>query len=329
MLKSSSRLRSFLLALVALALVVACAKPPSSSKSPPLISATNTWVGLAGQHVAVGKNFFSDEGLNVKDLLFQTDTEEMTAFMAKKIDLAWLTSGSAIQMAAKNPSIKIVYLVDYSNGSDGIVGRDIPSPQVAKGKIVGRENILFEKVLLRAYLQKGGLTEKDVVVKDMAASDAAAAFGAKHVDLAVTYEPYLTIAAKQGKGDIIFTTKDTNLIADVIVARESLIKSRKADLQAYFRAVDKAVKLLNANDSEALSMTGRKLGVKPGEVKTQLKGATLFDLDENKAIAFDKNNPKSVIGNLELTSNAAYDFKMIPAPLKVESLYDDSVIKST
>jgi NitT/TauT family transport system substrate-binding protein len=334
MLKLPSLLRVFLLAIVSLVLTIACSQQPNSTspsastpQSQPLVSATNNWVGYSGHHVAIGKNFFSEQGLKVQDQFFQSVSEEITAFLAGKVDIAWFTSGDAIQMAAKDPSIKMIYLVDYSNGSDGILGREVKSPQDAKGKTIARENVLFEKLLLQAYLQKAGLTEKDVVIKDLAAADAAAAFAAKQVDMAVSYEPYLNNAAKQGGGEVVFSTKDTNLIADVVVVHDNLIQSRKADLQAYFKAVDKAVKLLNAGDAEALKISGAKLGVSGDEVKQQLLGAKLFDLDGNKSIAFKKGNPNSLIGNLELTAKGAYEFKIVSQPLKVESLYDASVVQ--
>ena len=335
MLKLSSLIRLFCLAIASLVLTIACSQQlntnssnTNSPQSQPLVSATNNWVGLSGHHVAVGKNFFKEQGLKVQDLFFQSSSEEITAFLAGKVDLAWLTSGDAIQMIAKDPSIKIIYLVDYSNGSDGILGRGIKSPQDAKGKTVARENVLYERVLLQAYLQKAGLTEKDVAIKDLVASDAAAAFAAKKVDIAVSYEPYLGKAAKQGEGEVIFSTKGTNLIADVVVARDRLIQSRKSDLQAYFRAVDQAVDLLNTGDVEALKISGSKLGVTGEEVKEQILGAKLFNLKGNKSMAFNKGNPNSLIGNLELTAKAAYDFKIVSQPLKAETFYDDSIVQS-
>lgn len=335
-LKLRSLFRLVGLAIASLVLAIACSQQPNSTapnasppQSQPIVSATNNWVGYAGHHAAVGKNFFSDQGLQVRDQFFQSVSEEITAFLAGKVDVAWFTSGDAVQMVAKDPSIKIVYLVDYSNGSDGILGRGVKSPQDAKGKTIARENVLFEKILLQAYLQKAGLTESDVSIKDLAASDAAAAFAAKQVDMAVTYEPYLANAAKQGEGDVVFSSKDTNLIADVVVVRDRFIQSRKPDLQAYFRAVDKAVDLINADDPEALKIAGTKLGISGDEVKQQLTGAKLFDLDQNKTIAFDKKNPDSLIGNLELTAKGAYDFKIVSQPLKVDSLYDASIVQSS
>ncbi len=338
MFKLSAWFRSVLLVLIAFTLTIACTQKPNTTApgtsptptdpSQPLVSAAYNWVGYSSHYVAVKKELFAKEGLNVQDLFFQSASEEITAVLAGKADIAWLTSGDAIQTAAKDPSLKIVYLVDYSNGADGIIGRGIATPKDAKGKSLARENLLFVKVLLQAYLKQAGLTEADLKIKDMSAAESATAFATKQVDLAVTYEPFLTKNAKLGGGEIIFSSKDTNLIADVVVVRDKLIKTRSKDLQAYFRAVDKSVKLVMAEDPEALKIAGDQMGVTAAEVKEQLSGVKLFDVASNKAIAFNKADPKSLIGNLELTVKAAEEFKIVTQPIKVESLYDDSIVKS-
>jgi NitT/TauT family transport system substrate-binding protein len=331
--KMSLLFRWFSLFLVALLLTVACTQQPktttpeaASPSSAPLVSGNLSWIGYAGHYVAVKKGFFAKEGLNVQDKFFPSTSEEITALLAGKLDIAWLTSGDTIQSADKDPSLKVIYLVDYSNGADGIIARNVSTPKEAKGKSIARENLLFERVLLQAYLKQGGLTEKDLKVQDMPAGDAGTAFAAKKVDMAVTYEPFLTKNAKLGDGKVVFSTKDTNLIADVIVVRDKLIQSRRKDLQAYLRAVDKAVKLVNTADPEAIKISAEKMNVKPEEVKEQLTGVKLFDLTENRLMGFKKSNPKSLIGNLELTANAAEEFKLVTKPIKVESLYDDSII---
>jgi NitT/TauT family transport system substrate-binding protein len=339
MFKLSAWLRWFSLTLIAFTLTIACTQQPNTTTAPsastpaassqPLTSGINSWIGYSSHYVAMKQELFKKEGLNVQELFFQSASEEITSVLAGKIDVAWLTSGDAIQAAAKDPALKIVYLVDYSNGADGIIGRGVAAPKDAKGKSLARENLLFVKVLLQAYLKQAGLTEADLKIKDMSAAESATAFATKQVDLAATYEPFLTKNAKLGGGNVVFSTKDTNLIADVLVVRDKLIQTRSKDLQAYFRAVDKAVKLVNAGDPEALKIASTKMGVTAAEVKEQLAGVKLFDLAANKAMAFDKSNPKSLIGNLELTAKAAEEFKIIAQPLKVESLYDDAIVKSS
>lgn len=328
MAKVSLLIRLLAITIATLFLTIACSQQP---KAQPLTSGLITWVGYSGHYVSVAKDFFAQEGVKVQERYFQSGSEEIKEFLDGKLDLGWTTSGDAIQMMDKDPSIKIIYVADYSNGADGIVGRGIKSPKDAKGKAVSRENILYERVLLRAYLEKAALSEKDVTIKDAAGPEAAANdFIKKEASIAVTFEPYLSKAVKEGGGEILFSTKNTSLIADVIVARDPLIKSRRAELQAYLRAVDKAVKLVNQQNPEALKIVGAKLRTSTEEVKAQLESIQLFDVEGNKSIGFDKINALNIVGNLDLTARAGFEFKFITKPLylDVNRLYDDSIVQS-
>jgi NitT/TauT family transport system substrate-binding protein len=228
MFKISAWLRHVGLALAALTLTIACTQQPKTTtptnpaaspspappaaQSKPLVSTTLNWIGYSSHYIAVKKGLFKEAGLNVEDLFLQNSTDIFTAFTTKKADIAWMNTADAVQLAEKDPSIRIIYVVDYSNGADAIIGRDIKTPQDLKGKTVARENILLPKILLQTYLSKAGLKESDLKIKDLAAADAGTAFAAKQVDAAVTFEPYLSKAVKQGAGTILFSTKNTNLI---------------------------------------------------------------------------------------------------------------------
>jgi NitT/TauT family transport system substrate-binding protein len=324
-------LRFLALLFVTLFVIVGCAQQgnnSSSAPSAPLAVGLNPWVGYAVHHVAMGKGLYKEAGLNVQETMFQTNSEQVTAFLAGRVDASWTTSAEVIQMQAKDPTVRIIYLTDYSDGSDGIIGRNINSPADAKGKTIGREDVLFEKVLLRAYLQKGGLTEKDVILKDIPAPDAASAFAAKRLDIAISFEPFLTKAAKEGGGKVIFSTKGTNLIADVIAVKQSVLEKRKPELLSLLKAADKASKLVQADDPDALKITAEKLSLKPDELKEQLAGVKLFDLASNKSIGFNEANANNLFKNLELTAKVAYDLKVTPKLISVKDTYDDSLLKS-
>ncbi|WP_206602812.1 ABC transporter substrate-binding protein [Leptolyngbya ohadii] len=300
----------------------------SGSASQPITSGVNPWPGYAGHFVALQKGLFKEEGLDVREAFFQSNSEEITAFLARQLDVAWLTSGDVIQCIDKDPTIRIIYVVDYSNGSDGIIGRNINSPADLKGKTIARENILFANVLLQAYLAKSGLTEADITLKDMSAADSAAAFASGQVDAAVTYEPWLTKAAKDGGGEVIFNTKDTNLIADVIATRQDFIETRKTDLQAYLQAVDKAVKLINAGDPEAIKITADKLGVAEAEAKAQISGVKIFDIEMNKSLGFNASDPNNVMKNFEINVKEGNRMKILSNEPKLENIYDSSIVMS-
>jgi NitT/TauT family transport system substrate-binding protein len=344
MFKISAWMRQVGLALAALTLTIACTQQPKTNtptnpgtspssappaaQSKPLVSTTLSWIGYSSHYIAVKKGLFKEAGLNVEDLFLQNSTDIFTAFTTKKADIAWMNTADAVQLAEKDPSLKIIYVVDYSNGADAIIGRDIKTPQELKGKTVARENILLPKILLNTYLSKGGLTERDLKIKNIDAAGSGTAFAAKQVDAAVTFEPYLSKAVKQGGGTILFSSKNTNLIGDVVVVHEDLIKTRKADLQAFLKAIDKGVALVNAGDSEALKISGDKMGVSVDDVREQLMGVKIFDVAGNKSIAFNKNNPNNIMKNLELTTKTAKESKLVKNPVDPKTLYDASIVQS-
>lgn len=293
----------------------------------PLRLGTSLWVGYAGQYVAGAKNFYKEMGADVKEIYFADGTAAISAFMSQRTDVLMTTTGDLAQMSIKDPSVKAIMVIDYSDGADGIIGK-ISKPEEAKGKTLAREDLLFENVFLYSYLQKGKLNFEDVKITNLSAADSAAAFSAGKVDIAVTYEPYMTKAAKEGGGKVIFSSKGTNLIVDVMVTRQDVIDKRGKELAALLKGMDKGVKLIDSGNPEAISIAAKRLNVPVEETKEQLSGVKLFDIEGNKSIGLNLSNPNSVMGNLELNTKLAFQFKLTPKLVDPKSLIYDSLIKS-
>ena len=337
--------RAIFLALTIFCLVVACSSPQATAPSATAPSATTAsstapsttgtlavsvspWPGYSGDYVAMAKDFYKAEGVDVKESYFQAGSDADTAFLAGRVDVDWTTGAGLIQMASRDPSIKMIMQIDTSNGSDGILGHNITKPQDLKGKKVARENQLFENILLQSYLEKGGLTLKDVTLIDTPAAAAAAAFIANRVDVAVTYEPWLTKAGKQGNGAVIFSTKGTNIVTDVLVTRTKVIQEHKPELLAYLKAVDKAVKLVNSGDQDAIKIVAKKLGVTPEEAKQQISGVKIFDIAENQKVSFNSSNSQNILNNLTFSAQVAEQLKNTSKLVNGKAVVDDSLIKS-
>lgn len=309
-------------------LAIACNPQSTSNTAKELIVGVSPWPGYSGHYVAMAKDFFKEEGVTVKEIFFPSQGDADTALLAGKLDINWTGLPNAIPQISRDPSVKVIFQCDYSNGSDGIIGRGIKSAADVKGKQVARENILIEELMLRRYLEKMGLTREDVTTIDMTAADAAAAFSARKVDLAVTYEPWMTKAAKQGKGDLIFSSKDSNIIPDGIVAREDLVKERQSELQAYLKAIDKAVKLIRDNAPEVSDIVAKSLNIQPAEVADQLGGVKFYDTPMNKTITFNRSDPMNLFDSLEFASKTAQEMKMIDKAIDVEAALNDTVVKA-
>ncbi|HEY9642487.1 MAG TPA: ABC transporter substrate-binding protein [Coleofasciculaceae cyanobacterium] len=323
-------LQSVALAVATLVLLIACNTQPSSTQAPsakPLVVASSPWPGFIGHYIAVAKDFFTAEGITVEDRYFQVATDANTALLSGKVDLGWTGVPDLITMTDREPSLKLIMLSDYSNGADGILARGITDPKELRGKQIAWEGLPLQAVLLKKYLQSGGLSEKDVKLLNIPAAEAASAFAAQKVDVAVTYEPWLTKASKAGQGQIIFSSKDTNLIADGLAAQAAVLKSRQSDVLAYLRAVDKGVQFAKSNPQEAAALIAQKLGVTAEEVPALLATVRLFGIQDNQAVAFNPSDRLNVIDSIKFAAITVPETGSAPKSLDPTTLYDDALIK--
>jgi NitT/TauT family transport system substrate-binding protein len=309
-------------------LVIACSPQKPSSSAKVLTVGTSAWPGYASQFVADAKGFFKAEGVEVKEIYFSSQSDSDAAFLAGKTDLNWAGLSGIIPQISRDPSIKVIYQGDYSNGADGIIARNVKTRADLKGKKIAREDILFEELLLRRYLEKMGIPRSEIEVLSMTADAAATAFASGKVDVAVTYEPFMTKAAKVGKGEVVFTTQNTNIIPDGVTARADLVKNHSSELQAYFRAIDKATQLIKSKAPEVNGIVAKKFGIPAAEVPAQLGGVKFYDLKENKTISFMNDHPMGLYGSLEFASKTAKEIKSIPALIDVNATLDSSIVNS-
>ncbi|HEY9625116.1 MAG TPA: ABC transporter substrate-binding protein [Crinalium sp.] len=326
--------RFLLLTLFTCGMLIACntqqptaESSASSSSTQPLVVASSPWPGFAGHYVAVAKDFFKDEGITVKDEYFQVATDVNTAILAGKLDLAWAGVPDLVPMASRDPSVRLIMLSDYSNGADGILARNVSKPEDLKGKEIAWEALPLQVLLLQKYLESGGLTQQDVKLLNITAAEAATAFASNKVDVAVTYEPWLSKATQEGKGQVIFSSKNTNIIPDGLIAKTNVIDSRKADIEAYLRAVDKGVQFVRDNPKEAAEIVGERLGVKPEEVPALIDTVRIFSVAENKSIVFNSSDSMNVMDSLAFAAKTSEAVKLINSPVDSTKLYDDSLVK--
>jgi NitT/TauT family transport system substrate-binding protein len=336
MLKLSIRrtIRFLLFAVFTCGVLIACNSQqptaettPSSPSVQPLVVASSPWPGFAGHYVAVAKDFFKEEGITVKDEYLQVATDVSTALLAGRLDLAWGGVPDLVPMASRDPSLRLIMVSDYSNGADGILARNVSKPEDLRGKEIAWENLPLQVLLLQKYLESGGLTQQDVKLLNITAAEAATAFASKKVDVAVTYEPWLSKAVQEGNGEIIFSSENSNIIPDGLITKSTVIERRKDDIAAYLRAVDKGVQFVRENPDEANQIVAERLGVKPEEVPALLDTVRLFSVSENRDVIFNTSDPMNVMDSLEFATKTSEAVKLINSPVDSTKLYDDSLIK--
>jgi NitT/TauT family transport system substrate-binding protein len=128
----------------------------------PLKVGYSDWPGYTILEVAKQKGWFKEAGIEVEMVWFDY-LPSLDAFAAGKIDGVACVATDALVSGANGAKSKLIALLDYSDGSDAIVGKaGINSSKDLKGQKVGVELTLVEHLLLLKALEVNGMKQSDV-----------------------------------------------------------------------------------------------------------------------------------------------------------------------
>jgi NitT/TauT family transport system substrate-binding protein len=270
--------------------------------SRPLVVAINTWAGHAPGIVYNGgldpnpaslykKNF----GLNVKFVLLEDPAAKLAAFRNGDVDIMWNTvdnwAREASILAEQNQKAKSVIMQDWSRGGDGIVSlSSIRAVEDLKGHKIACTQFTPSHFLLLYLLAQSGLTPEDRagveknIVFTQDAPAAAAMFKAKQVDAAVTWEPDLS-GAVTARGDeahvLVSTTAATNIIADTLCARQSLIDQAPQTVRDFVHGWLDGIEMIKKDPAGSYALVGKALKLDSDTVSGMLSGLKLTPFADN------------------------------------------------
>jgi NitT/TauT family transport system substrate-binding protein len=259
---------------------------PSAPEAGDIKMGIEPWLGYGQWHIAAKKGLFKAAGLDSVEVInFNTDADINAALAAGQLQCGNIATHTAMNFIAAGLPLKIVALLDISKTADAMVSdgsvTDIPG---LKGKQVAYEEGTTSDILLNYALSQNGMTIADIEKVPMPASDAGSALIAGKVPVAVTYEPYLTLAMQQNpKVKMIYSAgENPGLISDVFVVREEFIKEKPGQIVALLKAWDAALADYRADTAGGRAIISEAVGAKPEELATAFDGVVFYSLAENK-----------------------------------------------
>ncbi len=244
----------------------------------------NNWIGYIALFVAEEKGYFKDEGLAVTKTSFSAPGDGLKPLLSGDLDAHFTTVDSVVIALDKAPGkLKVVYLTDTSAGADAIIAKkEIKDIKDMKGKQVAATIGECNQLLLVKALEKAGLTEQDIKLTNMSPDDSGAAFAAGKLDVAVTWEPWISQVSAEEKGHVIFSSKDVpNLILDCVAISSDTEAKKSAETKAFLRALNKANELAIKNPAEAAKLAAKAIEMKPEDIEGLLPKVKLYGLEEN------------------------------------------------
>jgi len=290
--KRTGRVLGAVFAATALAvLVVACGgggnSGGGSSSGPTTVSiGTQAWIGYGPFWIADQKGYDLDHGVDIKLVNFSTDQDLESGFASGKFQAANNANNTYIRLADLGIEYTITMMEDFSLTADAIVSCDpnIRSINDLAGATVAFEQFSVSDVLFRYALKQAGISFDQIKYIPIPATDAGTAAVAGRVQVAVTYEPYLQAALKEGNNcKIIYTAKERpGLISDALAFSNSFLESNPDAVKGVMQAWGDAVDFYNKNPTEAQAIIAKAVGEKPAALEPSFKGIKLFDLQQSQ-----------------------------------------------
>ncbi|MCR4313783.1 MAG: ABC transporter substrate-binding protein [Candidatus Uhrbacteria bacterium] len=288
-----------------------------------------TFPGYAPLYLAQDKELWGSD-LDVELIRIESIGDLRAAMVTGDIDMYAATYDIFEATEGVEPPGVAFLAVDESHGGDGVVVREgINSLSDLRGKTVGAEPGFPPHFILQYLLNKEGMTLDDVEFRDVTSQDAGNAFVAGQLDVAATYEPYLSESASKVAGaKVLVSSADTpGLIVDFLFASEDLVESRPEVLQAIAKGWFDAVEYWETNPDEANEIMGAAFEVSAQEMADFKTGVSWLNLEENKVL-FDSSSEFNAYDTFELVGDILEANGGTTLRIRAEDHLTDTIIRS-
>jgi NitT/TauT family transport system substrate-binding protein len=312
--------------LICAALLAAVSTSLQATTLKPYKVGYNSWIGSIAFFVANEKGFFKEEGLDVQTKSFSSPGDTLLPLISGDLDAALSTADSVITVLDKAPGqLKVIYLTDTSAGADAIIAKkSIANLKALKGHTVAATLGQCNQLLLEKALEKAGLTDKDIELTNMNADDSGAAFAAGKLDVAVTWEPWITKASGEKIGHVIFSSVETpNLILDILAIGNKTSDKKAAETRAFLKGLNRGYAFVQQHPDEACAIAAKVLEQKPEEVKAMLPKVALYSPEKNVEVM---SGGAAAAASKEV-AQFFKDQKINDTLVDVSKLYDASYLK--
>ena len=264
----------------------------------------NIWVGCVGGLVAnggldtVAGSIYAEKGLKVSFKIIDDWTEGSAALATNNVDLMLTTADVWAkdfgQFQDKGVNARAIYMVDWSRGADGVIGRQgVNSIEDLAGKTVAFAPYTPSHFLLWNGLKESGLSteqrneifNKAVHTKD--GIEPATLFAQQKVDAAVAWDPDMSDAVTKRAGSKkIYDTRVANkLIADVLVVSDRFAAESPQTVIKFIQGWLEGVQFIQDKPARAYTLIGtiKDFNIPEDVAKTMLQGVKLADYSDNQA----------------------------------------------
>lgn len=197
----------------------------------------------------VDGSIFDELGVNVNISIINDATQSSNALISGKLDAAGYTINRTafLSQKFKEAGVDVVMplITNFSNGGDGIIANsDITTVKDLVDAKVGVPQFSEAHSLVVWFVNQSDLSqdEKNTIINNLiffeTPDEAAKAFFAGQIDVAATWEPYLTQAQNMSDAHILFSTSSSSsLIMDGILFNADFAEENEEVVSKFIKGV--------------------------------------------------------------------------------------------
>lgn len=289
----------------------------------PVRIGTNTWPGYEPLYLARARSDLPRDTFRLVE--YSSTTQVLRALRNKSLEAAAVTLDEALLLVADHVPIKIILVMDVSNGGDVIMARPgIQSMQDLRGKRVGVESGALGAYMLTRALQVSGMDVGDVDVRRLDANAHEQAYLSGEVDAVVTFDPVRTRLHNAGAVEIFSTRQLPGEIVDVLVVHDDLLAARTEVFRTLVDSWFRSLVFLHEQPDEASRIIARRLKITPAEAIANYQGMTLPDRQANLRLL--GGDAPALQGTVRQLSQILLDNDLLPRPVSGDELLSSAAL---
>ncbi|MDL5050499.1 ABC transporter substrate-binding protein [Oscillatoria amoena NRMC-F 0135] len=296
-------------------------------QTPPLQFAYNLWPGYFPIEIADEKGFFAEQGVNVELIFSESYSTILSNIGTGNYQGFTTTLGGVMSLVGHNDDFKIVLVSDRSAGADALlVNSKIKEVADLKGKRIGVLLGDFGELLVVEVLAKHNLSSDDVIFVNADGGDINSYITTGKIDAGVTWQPYISEGLNLGH-QVLLSTKDMpGLMPGVIAFRNSVIRDRPQDIQAFIRAWFQAQDYWQKHPEESQEIIARRLGISLEDVSTE--GIELASLPVNQQLLTPNSSNDSLYSIMQVYIDFSIRKGILGIVPTIENFIDSQFIQN-
>ncbi len=302
---------------LAIAVIAACGlitffatKTPNNvvEKAQPekMIVGVHSWPGGGIVYIGQQKGFFREKNLEIIVKKIENFDTKRASLISGQIDVDVANTLDQLLIYNENSfPAQIIGVTDQSNGGDGLVcKKSIENINQLNGKTVAYAEASPSDFFLRYILKVNNVNIKNVKFKPVADPQIAGnAVIAKQVDAAVTYEPWLSQAAKEeGLHILVDTKKYPTLIPGLLIANGDKVATDKETYRKFLQAWFKSADYYYSHKEESQKIISEGMSMKIQDVRDILSVVDIQTKELNKGLLNSSvpNNLPELLKNINV-----------------------------